>query len=90
MVVGSNPTWGTNFKTIIKCKIITGYVGTNTNLIEQYDKKVTNFIEELSKAGHTFINSTVSVFGSDNQVLRTQIIYQENQSREVIFEKTSS
>lgn len=75
---------------MIKCEIFTSYVGQFSTSILDYDKKVKNFIEQLSIDGHTFISSQVSIMGETHGMIRTQIIYQENQTREVIFEKTSS
>lgn len=75
---------------MIKCEIFTSQIGPYNTSILDYDKKVKDFIEQISIDGHAFISSQVSIMGENNKIIRTQIIYQENQTREVIFEKTSS
>lgn len=75
---------------MIKCKIFTSYVGSYESSISTYDTQVINFIEQISIDGHTFISSTVSILGEKNGIIRTQILYKENYTRKIIFEKTSS
>lgn len=75
---------------MIKCEIFTSQIGPYHISINGYDTKIKNFIEQISIDGHAFISSQVSILGENNNIIRTQIIYQENQTREVIFEKTSS
>ncbi len=75
---------------MIKCEIFTSQIGPYNISISGYDTKIKKFIEQISIDGHAFISSQVSIMGENNNIIRTQIIYQENQTREVIFEKTSS
>ena len=75
---------------MIKCEII---CSSNTNYgdaLTEYNKKVKSFIENLSIDGHTFIRSNTVVFGREMSYFRNEIVYRENITREVIFEKTSS
>ncbi len=89
MVVGSCPTWGTIFYNMIKCEIITDFVGTQKSLAEDFNKRVKEFIENISIEGHTFISVNTIAYGTDFNRLRTEIIYNENLTRKVLFEKSS-
>jgi hypothetical protein len=75
---------------MIKCEIICSSNTSYGNALDEYNKKVKNFIETLSVDGHTFISSNTVVYGDSMRYFRNEIIYRENPTREVIFEKTSS
>ena len=68
------------------------YQQSETKFIEsrnQHEKEIDDFIQQLSFRGHTFINmNSVAYgrFGNTNRV-RTIIVYFENPSRKIIFEK---
>jgi hypothetical protein len=55
----------------------------------EHDDEISKFIEHLSKQGHTFINMSSVSYGrfENNNRIRTIIIYFENPTRNVIFEK---
>ena len=58
---------------------------------EDHDSKVRLFLEELEECGHTFVNLNTIAFSERRDVMekfRTEIIYFENPTRKVIFEKT--
>lgn len=64
----------------------------NTLFLEertQHEKLISDFIESLSKNGHTFISIDSVSYGrwEYNNRVRTIIVYLENPSRKVIFEK---
>jgi len=75
---------------MIKCEIICSTNVRFGSALDDYNNKVKTFIEQLSIDGHTFISSNIVVFGQEMNYFRNEIIYRENQTREVIFEKTSS
>lgn len=54
------------------------------------DLQVSDFLDELEKNGHTFISLNTIAFSKHSgyiDTFRTEIIYQENQTRTVISEK---
>ena len=57
---------------------------------DAHDSKVKLFLEELEEHGHTFLKLNTDSFGTSTHVdkFRTEIIYLENPTRKVIFEKT--
>jgi hypothetical protein len=75
---------------MIKCEIICSSNTSYGNELDEYNEKVKYFIEKLSIDGHTFISSNTVTFGHEMRYFRNEIIYRENPTREVIFEKTSS
>lgn len=54
-----------------------------------HDKAINEFIEQMSKYGHTFINMNSVAYGrfGETNRIRTIIIYLENPTRKVIVEK---
>ena len=55
-----------------------------------HDKEINNFIESISNNGHTFVSMNSVAYGrfAQSNRIRTIIVYIENQTRQVIFEKT--
>ena len=74
---------------MIKYEFIVSYVGESTNLVMHHNKRVKEIIENISKEGNTFISCHTVPFGQNNCNFNTEIIYRENVTRNVIFEKTS-
>lgn len=70
---------------MIKCEIFSEYIGD----VNAYNEKVKTFVNNISIQGHTFISINTIAYGQNLNRLRTEIIYRENQTRKVIFEKTS-
>jgi hypothetical protein len=55
-----------------------------------HDRSVSEFLETLETDGHTFLNMNTIVYGTSKEYMdefRTEIIYIENQTRQVIVEK---
>ena len=75
---------------MIKCEIICSSNTSYGNALNEYNDKIKKFIEKLSIDGHTFISSNTIAFGHEMRYFRNEIIYRENITREVIFEKISS
>lgn len=75
---------------MIKCEIICSSNTSYGNALLEYNETVKRFIENLSIYGHTFISSNTVVYGDNQRYFRNEIIYRENPTRKVIFEKTSS
>lgn len=58
---------------------------------DAHEKEISNFIENLSKEGHTFVSIDSVSYGrfEPNNRIRTIIVYIENPTRKVIVEKKS-
>jgi hypothetical protein len=56
---------------------------------DAHDKEISDFIELLSNEGHTFVNMNSVAYGrfEPTNRVRTIIIYIENPTRKVCFEK---
>ncbi len=57
---------------------------------EKFDTEISIFLEELEKNGHAFISLNTISFSKHSgyiDTFRTEILYQENQTRKVISEK---
>lgn len=62
----------------------------NEDYSMKFDLEVSNFLDELEKNGHTFISLNTIAFGKYSGYVnsfRTEILYQENQTRTVISGK---
>ncbi len=58
---------------------------------EQIDSEaISSALAFISLEGHAFISMNTTVFGSNNDNFRTDIIYRENQTRKVLFEKSDN
>jgi len=68
-----------------------GDVGLRKFLLarDKHDKEITDFVESLSKEGHTFINMNSVGYGRYDPAnrIRTIIVYFENLTRKVLVEK---
>lgn len=58
--------------------------------LEKFNEKVKNFVKNISEQGHTIISVRTQIYGERNEAIRTEILYRENITRDVIFEKVSS
>jgi len=58
----------------------------------KHDKEISDFIEFLSNEGHTFVNMNSVAYGrfEPTNRVRTIIIYIENPTRKVCFEKINN
>lgn len=59
----------------------------------KHDDSVRTFIDELCESGHTFINVSTIIYGISEGYLnrmRTEVVYRENITREVLVEKTEN
>ncbi len=72
---------------MIKYKAISNYVGESTHTLTSHNREVGDFIEKINLNGHTFISCNTIAHGANMGILRTEIVYRENITREVIFEK---
>ena len=69
-----------------KCKILYGHAFDK----ERIDLEIEKFLHELEINGHTFLHMNTISFGGNKSYIdefRTEIIYQENNTRKVIIEK---
>lgn len=78
---------------MVKLEILTSYSSGRTSeearLIE-FDRNVKSFINALSEKGHAIISVRTQTLGSGHNFLRTEVLYREAITREVIVEKASS
>ena len=75
---------------MIKYHTISEYIGTSSDALTSFDKKVKTFVENISIEGHTLISCNTIAHGQYLNRMRAEIIYRENQTRKVIVEKSSS
>ena len=64
---------------------------THIDVRDKHDADIQNFLDDISKEGHTFISINTIAYGKYSDTLnnlRTEIAYKENQTRKVIIEKT--
>lgn len=88
---GSMPGRSTDI--MVKLEIITSYNNGSVSdeaRLHNFDESVKNFIKKLSEEGHAVISVNTQTLGSGHNYLRTEVLYRECITREVILEKISS